>query len=160
MVIFIRDSSQSSTNLPEIQGQPVGPEIVVSTPSPGQTGADRHVAFKVPKINKSVLVHPACRRRPGSGRAGNMRPLDHYIAANGGTILIFEELPLRLQISKQHKPLTIEERMEELIYINGYLQEELVYYKNIRNTKAQFQSKVFDMFIKLNNNLEELSRSK
>jgi hypothetical protein len=154
------DSSQSSTNLPEIQEQ-LGPEIVVSTPSPGPTGtADRHVAFKIPKINKSILVHPACRRRPGSGRAGNVLPIDHYIAANGGTTSTFEELPLRLQISKHHKPLTIKERTEELTYINGYLREELAYYKTIRKAGAELQSKVSDTFIKLSDNLEELSRSK
>ena len=58
------------------------------------------------------------------------------------------------------KLLTSKNRAEELTYIHGYLREELAYYKTIKKTGAQLQLKVFDTFVKLSDNLEELSRAK
>jgi len=43
------------------------------------------------------VIHPVYRQRPKSGKAGDVTPLDHWIATHGGTTSSYEELPHRIQ---------------------------------------------------------------
>ena len=121
-------------------------------------GARPRVRFKEPEEkHPSALIHPTFRQHPGSGQAGEMLPVDHWIAAHGGTTSTNEELPHRLRKSKQHRPLTNEERIKELTYSNGYLREELAYYKTVRNASSEFYSKVVELHSQLKEAMDERS---
>ena len=110
-------------------------------------------------VKPPVLVHPAYRQRAVSGRAGDMLPLDHCIAAHGGTTSTYEELPHRLKISKQHQPLTLEGRIGELVWENGYQREELAYHKTNQKAGSKFYTRVKDIHARLGKALRERSET-
>lgn len=61
-----------------------------------------------------------------------MTPLDHQIAAHGGTTSTIECLPHRLRISKVQRISGPQQRIEELVRDVGHLNQELSYYKDTR----------------------------
>ena len=110
-----------------------------SPPAAKKKSSERHVAFEEPvRPGKQALIHPLFRKRPKSGRAADITPLDHHIAQGGGTTSAYEELPHRLKLSKKHQPLTSEERVIELTYEKSFLQQELVYWKETRSAEMKF----------------------
>ena len=104
----------------------------------------RRVTFQEP-TRQQPLVHPLFRRRPESPKAGDITPLDHWIARHGGTTSSFEELPHRIKSSKDHQPLTPEERVEELTRGKSFLLQELVYHKETRAAEMRFMKKVTEL---------------
>ena len=101
------------------------------SPRVGASRENRHVAFQDPQTKRRLsLIHPAFRRRPTSDKASDVVALDNQIVRHGGTISTYEQLPYRLQLSKQRHPLSSMERMVELTRTNSYLLKELAYYKD------------------------------
>ena len=113
--------------------------------SRGIKTAERHVAFQDPLLQQQATIHPLFRHRPESGRAGNIGALDNQIARHGGTTSSFEELPHRLKISKKNQPMTASERLVELTRTNGFLLQELAYYKDTRAAEMRFLDKVTEL---------------
>ena len=100
--------------------------------------AGRHVRSRGNKTQRQAMVHPIFRQSPGSGRAGDVGKLDDRIAKHGGTTSSYEELPHRLKISKEHRPMTPAERVVELTKTNGFLLQELAYHKDTRAAEMKF----------------------
>lgn len=70
-------------------------------------------------------------------------PLDHQVYLNGGTTSTLERLPSRLQRQKQRSSsIYVDDRVEELIYENSYLQAELSLHKEYRHVLLNLKSKV------------------
>lgn len=127
----------------------------------GTTRDNRHVTFQDPRVKRRLSsIHPAFRRRPISGRAGDVVALDDQIARNGGTTSTYEQLPHRLQISKQHRPTSSAERVIELTRTNGYLLQELAYHKDTRAADMRFYETVADLHVKLDDALKERSQKR
>ncbi|MCJ1455400.1 hypothetical protein MMC28_005755 [Mycoblastus sanguinarius] len=122
---------------------------------------NRHVTFHDPQMKRRLSsIHPAFRRRPISGRAGDVVTLDNQIARNGGTTSTYEQLPHRLQISKQHRPVSSAERVVELTRTNGYLLQELAYHKDTRAADMKFHEIVMELHAKLEDALKERSQKR
>lgn len=81
-------------------------------------------------------IRPLPRKRPVSGKAGDVTSLDYLIANHGGTTSAFEELPHRIQSSK-YPPQSPEQRVEELTREKSFLLQELVYFKASRAAEAR-----------------------
>lgn len=120
----------------------------------------RHVSFKdTESPQRQALIHPALRRQY-SGSAGNVAALDDVIARNGGTTSTYEQLPHRLRASKQSHPATAEERMMELTRTNGYLLQELAYYKDTGAADAILYEKIIELHALLEDALKERSQKR
>jgi hypothetical protein len=131
------------------------------TTSPKTSRENRHVTFQDPQTKRRLSsVHPALRRRPTSGRAGDVVALDDQIARNGGTTSTYEQLPHRLQISKQRNPISSAERVVELTRTNGYLLQELAYHKDTRAADTTFHETVMELHARLEDALKERSRKR
>lgn len=104
------------------------------------------------------MVHPALRARPNSGRAGDVAAIDEKIVKNGGTTSTYEQLPHRLKIAKKHQ--NSAERVIELTRTNGYLLQELAYYKDTRAADDRFHEQVLEMQGALERALKERSRKR
>ncbi len=127
----------------------------------GTTRDNRHVTFQDPRVKRRLSsIHPAFRRRPISGKAGDVAALDDQIARNGGTTSTYEQLPHRLQISKQNCPASSAERVIELTRTNGYLLQELAYHKDTRAADMKFHETVADLHVKLDDALKERSQKR
>ncbi len=128
-------------------------------PRAGASGENRHVAFQHPQAKRRLSsIHPAYRPRPTSGRAGDVAALDDQIARNGGTTSTYEQLPHRLQISKQHCPVSSAERVIELTRTNSYLLQELAYHKDTRAAVMKFHETMMELHTKLGDALKEISQ--
>lgn len=122
--------------------------------------SERHVTFQEPeRMREQALIHPLFRKRPRSGRAGDVTSLDHQIARHGGTTSSYEELPHRLESSKTHQPLTPGERVIELTYEKSFLLQELVYRKDTRAAEMRFLEKVTKLRAEMEAVLAELDRA-
>ena len=131
------------------------------SPRPGPHKGDRHVAFQDGQIKRRLSsIHPALRPRPTSGRAGDIATVDDRIARNGGTTSTYEQLPHRLRISKQRRPVSSKERVVELTRTNGYLLQELAYYKDIQKADMDFYVTMMDLHAKLGDALKERSQKR
>ena len=131
------------------------------SPRVGPSRENRHVAFQDPPMKRRLSsIHPAFRRRPTSGRAGDVVALDDQIARNGGTTSTYEQLPHRLQISKQRRPLSSAERVVELTRTNSYLLQELAYHKDTRAADIQFYETVMGLHARLEDALKERSQKR
>lgn len=120
---------------------------------------DRHVTFQDPQMKRRLSsIHPAFRQRQTSGRAGEVAALDDRIARNGGTTSTYEQLPHRLRISKQNRPISSAERIVELTRTNGYLLQELAYHKDTQVADIKFQVTVMELHGKLEDALKERSQ--
>ncbi|KAL2056563.1 hypothetical protein ABVK25_002957 [Lepraria finkii] len=120
-----------------------------------------HVTFQDPQTKRRLSsVHPALRRRPTSGSAGDVDALDDQIARNGGTTSTYEQLPHRLHISKQRRPVSSAERVVELTRTNGYLLQELAYHKDTRAADMKFHETVMELHSKLEDALKERSQKR
>lgn len=98
----------------------------------------RDATFRDPRVKRQLSsIHPAFRRRPISGKADDVAALNDQIARNGGTTSTYEQLPHRLQISKQNRPASSAEHVIELTRTNGYLLQELAYHKDINNLLSE-----------------------
>lgn len=62
------------------------------------------------------------------------------------------------QLMKSYLPLTLEQRLDELTYMNGYLREELAYYESLRVAASTLYLETVDRHEKLSNALKEKSR--
>ena len=143
--------------------QPILSESGVAETRPSKPGAtthsNRHVIFQDPHPQRRMSsVHPAFRRRPASGRAGDILTLDDRIVRNGGTTSTYEQLPHRLRISKQNRPVSATERVVELTRTNGYLLQELAYHKDSRAADLKFYERVLDLQARLEDALKERSK--
>lgn len=129
------------------------PRVVASKPG--------HIAFAGHlKEQKQFSLHPALRQRPDSGRAGDVRAIDHLIARNGGVTSTFAELPHQLRIAKKDPPMTLTEQVEKLTRQNGNLLEELAFFKDARNAEMKFLRKVHKLHRQLKSALEERSQER
>jgi len=148
------------------QRQGVGgqvPKAATKITSPrGRTSREnRHVTFQDPQMERRLSsIHPALRQRPVSGRAGDIVALDDQIARNGGTTSTYEQLPHRLQISKQRRPISSAERVVELTRTNGYLLQELAYHKDTRTADMNFHETMMELHAKLEDALKERSEKR
>ena len=77
------------------------------------------------------LVHSLFCRHPESSKAGNITSLNHWIARHRGTTSSFKELSHWIKLSKDHQPLTPEERVKELTHEKSFLLQKLIYHKEI-----------------------------
>jgi hypothetical protein len=128
---------------------------------PKKNAPEHHVTFQEPpEMRQQASIHPAFRKRRISGRAGKVTAIDHQIARSGGTTSSYKKLPHRLQISKQNKPPTFEERVIELTRINGHLRQELAYYKDNRAAEMKFHEKILKLRTELEDTLKERSQSR
>lgn len=131
----------------------------IPTTSAGTSTENRHVNFEIPQMKRRQSpTHPAFRRRPGSGRAGNITPLDDQIARSGGTTSTYEQLPHQLQIAKQPHAVSSAERVVELTRANGYLLQKLAYYKDIQVADMDFYKTVMELHAKLGDALKKRSQ--
>ncbi len=105
------------------------------------------------------MIHSVYRQRPKSGKAGDVTPLDHWIATHEGTTSSYEELPHRIQESKNHQPLTSEERVEELTHEESFLLQELAYHKEIRAAESRFLEKATELRAELQVILTEFDQA-
>ena len=122
--------------------------------------SERHVTFQEStKAPQQSVIHPVYRQRPKSGKAGDVTPLDHWIATHGGTTSSYEELPHRIQKSKGHQPLTPEERVEELTHEKSFLLQELAYHKEIRAAESRFLEKATELRAELQVVLTEFDQA-
>ncbi len=125
------------------------------------TRDNRHVTFQDPRVKRRLSsIHPAFRRRPISGKAGDVAALNHQIARNGGITFTYEQLPHRLQISKQNRSASSAKRVIELTRTNDYLLQELAYHKDTRAADMKFHETVADLHVKLNDALKERSQKR
>jgi len=93
---------------------------------------------KPAKTRIHAPIRPLARKRPVSGKAGDVTSLDHWIANHGGTTSTYEELPHRIQSSTYIPPQSLEQRVEELTREKSFLLQELVYVKTSRAAEAKF----------------------
>ncbi|KAK3169322.1 hypothetical protein OEA41_008705 [Lepraria neglecta] len=132
-----------------------------TSPRARTSRGNRHVTFQDPQTKRRLSsVHPALRRRPTSGRAGDIVALDDQIARNGGTTSAYEQLPHRLQLSKQSRPISSAERVLELTRTNGYLLQELAYHKDTQAADMRFHETVMELHSKLEDALKERSQKR
>ncbi len=145
-----------------IRGQlPNGAAAKIISPKTGASRENRHVTFQDPPLKQRLSsIHPAFRQRPTSGRAADVVALDDQIARNGGTTSTYEQLPHRLQMSKQRRPVSSAERVVELTRTNGYLLQELAYYKDSRVADTRFYETVMVLQDKLGDALKERSQKR
>jgi len=131
------------------------------SPEAGTGKGDRHVTFEDSQMKRRLSsIHPAFCQRPTSGRAGDVAAIDDRIARNGGTTSTYEQLPHRLRISKQRHPVSSEERVVELTRTNGYLLQELAYYKDMQVADMKFYVAVMELHTKLGDALKERSQKR
>lgn len=136
-------------------------ERETTSPRTGTSKENRHVAFQDPQLKRRLSsVHPLFRRRPASGRAGNVVALDDQIARNGGTTSTYEQLPHRLQIAKHRHPISPAERVVELTRINGYLLQDLAYHKDTQAADMKFHETIKELHAKLEDALKERSQKR
>ena len=91
-----------------------------------------NVAFQLrSSLKRDAPIHPALRHpRRYYGRADQLTALDHEISTRGGTTSAIENLPHRLRISKAARSGDQKQQIEELTRENGYLRQELAFYKD------------------------------
>lgn len=124
-----------------------------------KSASNRHAILQDPVLTQRLSsIHLAFRPRLISGRADDVIALDDRIARNDGTTSTYEQLPHRLQISKQHQPTTSAKRVIELTRTNGYLLQELTYYKDTQAADMKFFEKVTETHADLKDALEERSQ--
>ena len=82
-------------------------------------------------------IRPLLRKRPASGKAGDVISLDHWIANHGGTTSTYEKLPHRIQFSKYISPQSSEQRVEELTREKSFLLQKLIYFKTFRAAETR-----------------------
>ena len=122
---------------------------------------NRYIAFQDPQMKRRLSsVHSLFRRRPTSGRAGDVVALNDQIARNGGTTSTYEQLPHRLQISKHRNPTSPAERVVELTRINSYLLQELTYHKDTQAADMKFQETIRELHVRLKDALKERSQKR
>ena len=153
------DSSDSDASPPtrrdrRREGSPEVPRTARSRKT-----ADRHVVFQNTRTQRQATIHPIFRERLGSGRAGNIGALDDRIARHGGTTSSYKELPHRLRISKKHQPMTPSERVIELTKTNGFLLQELAYYKDTRTAEIRFLEKATKLRADIEGALTDFDRA-
>lgn len=85
------------------------------------------------KQNVAIKRQDSCSVKPlslGKSYSPNeVTRLDHQILAGGGTTSTLENIPNRLRASKTKRPVSQKQWIEELTKDNGYLRQELAYYK-------------------------------
>jgi predicted acylesterase/phospholipase RssA len=93
----------------------------------------RHVAFQIPQSTSREKEEQSGHSR-GSRISSDyeVTALDHLIGDHGGTTSTLECLPHRLRLTKEKEPETLKEHIEKLTRENGYLRQELAYYKETR----------------------------
>ncbi|KAL9126742.1 MAG: hypothetical protein Q9217_004249 [Psora testacea] len=145
-----------------VNGQALDAAKAKNKSSEAGTGkGDRHVTFQDSQVKRRLSsIHPAFRQRPNSGRANDIATIDDRIARNGGTTSSYKQLPHRLRISKQRHPISSAERVMELTRTNGYLLQELAYYKDIQVADMKFYVTVMDLHAKLGDALKERSQKR
>lgn len=85
--------------------------------------------------------------------------LDYQIAATGGTTSTLENTPGRLRASKSKRPVSQKQWMEELIRDNGYLRQELKYYKDYLQALIALHHEIAKASTMLEDALEKFSQS-
>ena len=145
-----------------MHGQASDAAISENSSLDSRTGkGDRHVTFQDSHMKRRLSsIHPAFRQRPSSGRAGDVTIIDDRIARNGGTTSTYEQLPHRLRALKQHRPASSAEQVVELTRTNGYLLQELAYYKDIQVADMKFYMAVMELHAKLGDVLKERSQKR
>jgi len=156
---FSRRAQAPSPRSSHARGRPVGGP---SSKQPRVRAAEHSASNKKSSQASQRLssVHPALRHRPDSGRAGDVGALDDLIAKNGGTTSTYEQLPHRLRISKQKPQITAGERIIELTRTNGYLLQELAYYKDTRAADLAFYGMMVDLHMAFKDALKERSQKR
>ena len=103
-----------------------------------EKSSKRHVAFQSSQSPSRVKsMGPGYARGSLVSRYNDVTALDHLVEDYGGTTSTLECLPHRLQMRKK-KPKNLKERIEDLTVENGYLQDELAYYKDTRAVLMRF----------------------
>lgn len=83
--------------------------------------------------------------------------LDARIAKGGGTSSSLDLLPVYLHEAKDSRRRKPQKPGDDLVRENGYLRQEIVYYKESRNAMLAFHSKVMEAFQVLQRATQELS---
>ena len=81
-------------------------------------------------------------RRPQEQTPPEITDLDARIAKGGGTSSNLEMLPIYLRESKELQRHRGKRLVDDLVRENGYLRQEIVYYKEARNAMLEFHSQV------------------
>lgn len=119
----------------------------------------QHVSFTPLPQESAHLRQPSKgqQQRPPSGRAGDVTALDHKVARHGGTTSTLETLPRRLRTSRQtsSSPWV---RLEEAIRENGYLGQELAYYKDTHEVLMRLYSSIRQSHQEMKDALDEASK--
>lgn len=116
-----------------------------------------HVTFaptEGPATKDSSRTH---RPRPSSGRAEDVTALDHQIARHGGTTSTLDNLPHRMKQGKEDHQ-SREQHLVSLTRENGYLRQELAYYKDTREVLMQLYDAVRQSHQELKIALDQASR--
>ena len=117
-----------------------------------------HVAFQSSQ-SPSRVTSMGPDYAPGSlvSRYNDVTASDHLVEDRGGTTSTLECLPHRLQMRKK-KPKNMKGRIEELTIENGYLQEELAYYKGTRAVLMRFFGSIKESHQMMKNAIYEVSK--
>lgn len=83
--------------------------------------------------------------------------LDARIAKGGGTSSSLDMLPVNLHETKNSDRRKSKKPVDDLVRENGYLRQEIVYYKESRIAMLEFHSKVMEAFQVLQRATQDLS---
>ncbi len=84
--------------------------------------------------------------------------LDHQILAGGGTTSTLENIPNRLRASKTKRAVSQKQWIEELTKDNGYLRQELAYYKEVQQALLALHHETAQASALLEEALEKFSQ--
>jgi len=98
-------------------------------------------------------------RQHAKGLPPEIDSMDARIALAGGTSARTELQPHRLRQEKNRVGRTLQTEMEDLIRENGYLRQEIAFYKESRIALLAFHSQTMESFQNLQSASKELSES-
>lgn len=113
------------------------PEIFFPTEPPKEKISSPLQHVRSPGTEQDAAAEESTRewrstRSYSSNSPTEVTTLDHQIAAGGGTTSTLENTPSRLRASKAKRPVSQKQWIEELTKDNGYLRQELAYYKDVQ----------------------------
>ncbi|KAI9736719.1 MAG: hypothetical protein M1834_000923 [Cirrosporium novae-zelandiae] len=110
------------------------------------------------KISLPALSsNPRPQDRRALGTPAEVTSLDHRIARHGGTSSGLEILRHRVEKAKRDPQPDYSKRIEELVRENGYLRQEISYFKETRQGLLDLHATTIDIYQQLERALQTLS---
>ena len=117
---------------------------------------ERYVTFQFSQsTSKKNIKHSRISQRPDFSNDYEVTTLDHQIEDHEETIFILDYLSHWLRLTKEKKPKTLKEHIEELTKEIEYLRQELAYYKDTRKVLMKFYESMNESHRMIENALYE-----